>query len=160
MTQSRILEKNNFGSVFDYIRGLRDDGRDRIRYGHDKNEEFQAERGRYDGSRKSARGRTMAGSSGTDTITRVLGGVGRKRGTGWTRDSFALGVEQARLTPGPFRTAQNSILLLHRADRAARGRGASDPHTLNAQGSRRVLYPACICGFTLLGRIGVIRLFI
>ena len=34
------------------------------------------------------------------------------------------------------------------------------PHTLNAQGSRRVLYPACIRGFTLLGRIGVIRLFI
>ena len=46
-------------------------------------------------------------------ITRVLGRVGRKRGTGWTRDSYALGAEQARLTPEPIRTAQNSIRLLH-----------------------------------------------
>ena len=38
--------------------------------------------------------------------------------------------------------------------------GSRSNYKLNAQGSRRVLYPACIRGFTLLGRIGVIRLFI
>ena len=102
----------------------------------------------------------MAGSSGTDTITRVLGGVGRKRGTGWTRDSFALGVEQARLTPGPFRTAQNSIRLLHRADRAARGRGATDPPQTECSRITPCPLPFLHSGFTLLARIGVIRLLI
>ena len=64
--------------------------------------------------------------------------------------AYELGASRARVLPGPHAKLTGP----HEDEELL------TPRKLNAQGSRRVLYPACIRGSTLLGRIGVIRLFI